>query len=73
MAPYSYFRISELSGYGAGNRAPRYYEMCFESQSADDGQVQVVIDYVIDVIKEARKRGERAFVRPMRSARRSTH
>jgi hypothetical protein len=59
VAPYSYFRISELSGYGAGNRAPRYYEMCFDSQSAADDQTQVVIDYVIDVIKEARRRGER--------------
>ncbi len=59
VAPYSYFRISELSGYGAGNRAPRYYEMCFESHAAAGDQVQVVIDYVTDVIKEARKRGER--------------
>jgi hypothetical protein len=59
LAPYSYFRISELSGYGAGNRAPRYYEMCFDSQSAANDQTQVVIDYVIDVIKEARRRGER--------------
>jgi hypothetical protein len=58
VAPYSYFRISELSGYGAGNRAPRYYEMCYENQSAAGDQVQVVIDYVIDVIKDARKRGE---------------
>jgi hypothetical protein len=59
VAPYSYFRISELSGYGAGNRAPRYYEMCFDGHSGEDGPMQVVIDYVIDVIKEARQRGER--------------
>jgi hypothetical protein len=59
VAPYSYFRISELSGYGAGNRAPRYYEMCFDSQAAGGDQTQVVIDYVIDVVKEARRHGER--------------
>ena len=59
VAPYSYFRISELSGYGAGNRAPRYYEMCFESCAATGNHEQVVADYVIDVIKEARRRGER--------------
>jgi hypothetical protein len=59
VAPYSYFRISELSGYGAGNRAPRYYEMCFDSQSDGGDQTQVVIDYVIDVVKEARRHGER--------------
>src|SRR6185369_14098518 len=49
----------ELSGYGAGNRAPRYYEMCFDSQSIDDDQSLVLVDYVIDVVKEARRRGER--------------
>jgi len=58
VAPYSHFRISELSGYGAGNRAPRFYEMCFESHSAGIGQDQVVIDYVIDCLKESRRRGE---------------
>jgi hypothetical protein len=59
VAPYSYFRISELSGYGAGNRAPRYYEMCFDNRAAEAEETQVVVDYVIDVMKEARKRGER--------------
>jgi hypothetical protein len=58
VAPYSYFRISQLSGYGAGNRAPRYYEMCFEHHSAGTGQEQVVIEYVIDCLKEGRRRGE---------------
>jgi hypothetical protein len=58
VAPYSYFRISELSGYGAGNRAPRFYEMCFEHHAAGRGQDHVVIDYVVDVIKEARRNGE---------------
>jgi len=58
VAPYSYFRISELSGYGAGNRAPRYYEMCFDGHLAGQDSEQVVVDYVIDVVKEARRRGE---------------
>jgi hypothetical protein len=58
VAPYSYFRISELSGYGAGNRAPRYYEMCFDGHIAGQDPGQVVVDYVIDVVKEARRRGE---------------
>ena len=52
VAPYSYFRISELSGYGAGNRAPRFYELCFEHHAAGGGQDQVVVDYVVDVIKD---------------------
>jgi len=59
VAPYSYYRISALSGYGAGNRAPRYYELCFESFAATGNHQQVLVEYVIDVIKEARQRGER--------------
>jgi Family of unknown function (DUF5682) len=58
VAPYSYFRISELSGYGAGNRAPRFYELCYKHHSAGLSQDQVVIDFVIDCLKEARRRGE---------------
>jgi len=58
VAPYSYFRISQLSGYGAGNRAPRFYEMCYDHHCAGIGQDEVVIEYVIDVLKEARKRGD---------------
>lgn len=30
LMPYSYFRLSERSGYGAGNRAPAYYELLWE-------------------------------------------
>jgi hypothetical protein len=59
VTPYSYFRIAELSGYAAGNRAPRYYERCFENRLAKGDDVRLVIDYVTDVVKEARKRGER--------------
>lgn len=28
--PYSYFRLSERSGYGAGNHAPAYYELLWD-------------------------------------------
>ena len=30
LMPYSYFRLSERSGYGAGNHAPAYYELLWE-------------------------------------------
>ncbi|MBX3157575.1 MAG: hypothetical protein KF773_16490 [Deltaproteobacteria bacterium] len=30
VVPYSYFRVSELAGYGAGNRAPKYYQTVWE-------------------------------------------
>ena len=31
LMPYSYFRLSSRSGYGAGNRAPAYYELLWQS------------------------------------------
>ena len=31
VVPYSYMRLSESSGYGAGNRAPWYYERVYEN------------------------------------------
>ncbi len=31
IMPYSYFRLSERSGYGAGNHAPAYYELLWEA------------------------------------------
>jgi len=30
VVPYSYFRVSELSGYGAANRAPKFYQSVWE-------------------------------------------
>lgn len=34
LMPYSYFRLSSQSGYGAGNEAPAYYELLWEALSA---------------------------------------
>lgn len=31
LMPYSYYRLSTRSGYGAGNKAPAYYELIWES------------------------------------------
>lgn len=31
LMPYSYFRLSTRAGYGAGNKAPAYYELIWES------------------------------------------
>jgi hypothetical protein len=32
LMPYSYFRLSAQSGYGAGNHAPNYYQKLFEER-----------------------------------------
>ena len=36
LMPYSYYRLSELSGYGAGNNAPAYYELLWQALLKND-------------------------------------
>ncbi|MDK8183311.1 DUF5682 family protein [Paenibacillus sp. UMB4589-SE434] len=35
LMPYSYYKLSSMSGYGAGNNAPNYYEMMWHRMSTD--------------------------------------
>lgn len=35
LMPYSYFKLSSQSGYGAGNHAPAYFELLWESLSGN--------------------------------------
>ena len=53
VAPYSYYRTSELSGYAAGNRAPRWYEG-LHSRAAD----AATVEHIVAVLARARKDGE---------------
>lgn len=36
LMPYSYFKLSSQSGYGAGNHAPAYYELLWEALEEND-------------------------------------
>ncbi|MCX5660841.1 MAG: DUF5682 family protein [Planctomycetota bacterium] len=36
LMPYSYFKLSSQSGYGAGNQAPAYFELLWEALEQDD-------------------------------------
>ncbi|MCC7422251.1 MAG: hypothetical protein IT428_18390, partial [Planctomycetaceae bacterium] len=36
LMPYSYFRLSSQSGYGAGNHAPAYFELMWDALNRDD-------------------------------------
>jgi len=38
LMPYSYFRLSSQSGYGAGNHAPAYFELFWEALEAGELQ-----------------------------------
>lgn len=57
IVPYSFFRVSELSGYGAGNRAPQFYQSFWELSQAGRAE-DLLIEHVVAVIKQARKDGE---------------
>ncbi len=54
VVPYSYLRLSEASGYGAGNRAPWYYERVFEN-SLDFKRASLVV--LIEFASSMRLRG----------------
>jgi len=57
VVPYSFFRVSEMAGYGAGNRAPQFYQTCFDliaEGRADD----IAMEHAIAVLRQMRKGGE---------------
>ncbi|QDT48952.1 hypothetical protein Pan258_29990 [Symmachiella dynata] len=56
VVPYSTFRIADLSGYGAGNRAPQFYQLHWESLSGNEPHPRN--RYVVSVLQEARNMGE---------------
>jgi hypothetical protein len=57
VVPYSFFRISELSGYGAGNRAPQFYQSVWEL--GPDGDLEELLaKHSVAILKRARKEGE---------------
>ncbi|MBA3550249.1 MAG: hypothetical protein H0T76_27555 [Nannocystis sp.] len=63
VAPYSYYRTSEQSGYGAGNRAPKYYEMLYQhTQGAGsvvaEAPIRAMVDHVVAVLARGRRAGE---------------
>ncbi len=57
VVPYSYFRISEMAGYGAGNRAPQYYQACYDL-TADGRAADIALEHAINVLRQMRKSGE---------------
>jgi hypothetical protein len=64
VTPYSFLRTSELSGYGAGNRAPRYYQRLWEAFEGkrkpddDDPAVDAMVRHVVAVLAKGRARTE---------------
>ena len=56
VVPYSFFQISDLSGYGAGNRAPRFYGSHWQQLIGNNDAP--LASYTVDVLQQARKLGE---------------
>jgi hypothetical protein len=57
IVPYSFFRVSELSGYAAGNRAPQFYQTYWELRRAGRAG-DTLVEQVTAVLKQARREGE---------------
>ena len=56
VVPYSFFRVSELSGYGAGNRAPQFYQTGWDLWRS--GRLEDLLpEHVVAVLKRARREG----------------
>ena len=58
LVPFSSFRISELSGYGAGNRAPDFYGALWEGLEKGKTLDEVLIRHTVKVLARARRSGE---------------
>ncbi len=58
VVPYSSFRISELSGYGAGNRAPRFYQSLWDHLDDEEPWVSAMVEHVTYVLAKGRSEGE---------------
>jgi hypothetical protein len=56
LMPYSYHRLSAQSGYGAGNRAPAYFEMMYEQALAGQRD-QIGVRYLSTLAQRLRRDG----------------
>ena len=56
LMPYSYFKLSSQSGYGAGNHAPAYFEMVWE-QLQDHQLDELPHRYLSEVVRRIRESG----------------
>ncbi len=57
LMPYSYFKLSSQSGYGAGNHAPAYFQMVWEMLEADESDL-VAARYLTSLVRHLRKGGD---------------
>lgn len=56
IVPYSFYQVSELSGYAAGTRAPQFYQRVWDL-SQINRPADIVVEHVVSVLTECRKKG----------------
>ncbi|MDA1017522.1 MAG: DUF5682 family protein [Planctomycetota bacterium] len=56
LMPYSYFKLSSQSGYGAGNHAPAYFELLWEALDHEDLH-QLPAKYLSSIARHMRDSG----------------
>ena len=56
LMPYSFFKLSSQSGYGAGNHAPAYFEMVWNSYN-ENSAAQLPTLFLTNVVRELRISG----------------
>lgn len=56
LMPYSYYKLSSQSGYGAGNQAPAYFELLWEAIESDD-IARLPARYLSAVVRQLRTSG----------------
>lgn len=56
LMPYSYYRLSNRSGYGAGNKAPAYYEMIWDALREGKPE-NVAYQYLASIASYSRQAG----------------
>lgn len=56
LMPYSYYRLSTRSGYGAGNQAPAYFELLWDSLNGE-GLQSTADTYLVKLAAAHRKAG----------------
>ncbi len=57
LMPYSYFRLSSQSGYGAGNHAPAYFELLWDTLDDGAGLPELPLRYLSTVTRHLRDAG----------------
>ncbi|MCA9194998.1 MAG: hypothetical protein KDB03_24670 [Planctomycetales bacterium] len=57
LMPYSYFKLSSQSGYGAGNHAPAYFELLWDTLAEENQTVDLSRRYMTHVARAMRQSG----------------